>query len=224
MQRVIHGLEALFIGGVSWVLWVLWNRTKPQQEVALEAMYDTLNVKSPYFCNHSRRVALLSASICDVLKVSRQEKAEILSAAKLHDVGKLFIDERLLNSIMPLSKEEWEIIKSHPVSGATMAEKFGISQTICGMVLAHHENIDGTGYPLGLKENEISLGARILRIADSIDAMAMPRPYRGSMSFHVLVKELKEKAGKWYDERIVKLILEGNELSQRIRLIVLNNY
>ena len=204
------------------LIFKLWRKVVPSQELALEAMYDTLNIKSPYFYGHSRRVALICSAVCEHLAVGGSERKEVLSSAHLHDIGKLFIDEEILNRDGKLTEDEWKMVRLHPLKGAVMAEKFKISPTICNTILQHHENLDGTGYPLNLKGDEITLGARILRVADSIDAMAMPRPYRLALSFEHIVQELKDKSGAWYDEGIVKSITNG--LSQRIRLIILNNY
>jgi len=202
-------------------IWFMWSKVSENQKVALEGMYDALNIKSPYYFNHSKRVGLICEAICSHMAIDGLEKKEILSAAQLHDIGKLFIDEAILHAERKLTESEWAIVKLHPVKGRMMAERFHQSPAVGNLILAHHENLDGTGYPLNLAGEDIPKGARILRIADSIDAMAMPRPYRPAMTFEHIVSELTINAGRWYDEEIIKLITNG--LSKRIRLIILNN-
>jgi putative nucleotidyltransferase with HDIG domain len=209
-------------GCFAFFIWVMWGKLRPSHQLALEGMYDALNTKSSYFYNHSKRVAMICEEICRHMGISGKELKEISSAAHLHDIGKLFLDEEILHCDRVLTDDEWMLVKLHPVKGSKMAEKFGVPATTCSLILSHHENTDGTGYPLNLKADQIDIGAKIIRIADSIDAMAMPRPYRKAMSFDHICAELKSKAGTWYDETIVKTITNG--LSQRIRLIILNNY
>ena len=209
------------IGVLSYFMWKIWLRLKPNSDIALEGMADALNTKSPYYSDHCKRVALISNAICDTLSITGDAKNQIIQAAKLHDLGKLFLDEDVLHEDRPLTDLEWSAMKLHPVKGGTMARNFGVREPTSTFVLYHHENLDGTGYPLNLRDSAIPRGARILRIADSIDAMAMPRPYREAFTFEKIEEELHKYAGIWYDEGMVKSCTNG--LAKRIKLIILNN-
>jgi len=191
------------------------------QESALEGMTDALNVKSPYYSDHSKRVSLIANAICDAIGIHGEEKNQIIQAAKLHDIGKLFVDEEILHRDGKLTDEEWDAIKLHPVKGSKMAINFGIKEPATTFILYHHENLDGSGYPLNLVGENIPRGARVLRVADSIDAMAMLRPYRQALSFEEIEKDLKSHQDTWYDKEIVTKVTNG--LCKRIKLIILNN-
>ena len=120
-----------------------------------------------------------------------------------------------------LTEIEWYNMKLHPLKGCNMAKKFGISEPVSTMILYHHENMDGTGYPLQIDGENIPIGARIIRVADSIDAMAMKRPYRDALAFQDIESELVNGINKLYDETIIRKVTNG--LARRIRLIILNN-
>ena len=206
---------------LSYYMWKMYVSLRPNAGMALEGMSDALNKKSPYYADHSKRVALIANAICDSMNIIGTERNIIIRSAKLHDLGKLFVDEETLHKKEKLTDREWEIMKLHPVRGGGMAKKFGISEPVIANILYHHENVDGTGYPLSLKGESIPLGAKIIRVADTIDAMAMPRPYRKARSFEEIEKDLKEHIGTWYDKTIVEKATNG--LSKRIKLIILNN-
>ena len=206
---------------LSYYMWKMYVELRPNAGMALEGMSDALNKKSPYYADHSKRVALIANAICDGMKIGGNEKDMIIQAAKLHDVGKLFLDDDTLHANRKLTDMEWSVVKLHPVKGGDMAKNFGLKEPVTTYILYHHENIDGTGYPLQIGRHAIPMGARIIRIADSIDAMAMPRPYREAFDFDKIESELHEGAGTQYDEEIVNCVTNG--LSKRIKLIILNN-
>ena len=221
MIRPHEIFSTIAIGILSYYMWKMYVSLRPNAGMALEGMSDALNKKSPYYADHSKRVALIANAICDGMNIRGDEKNMIIQAAKLHDVGKLFLDEETLHANRPLTDMEWSVVHLHPVKGGDMAKNFGLKEPVTTYILYHHENIDGSGYPLELKNRAIPLGARILRVADSIDAMAMPRPYREKFGFEKIEEELHKGVGKQYDEKIVACVTNG--LAKRIKLIILNN-
>jgi putative nucleotidyltransferase with HDIG domain len=128
-------------------------------------------------------------------------------AALLHDIGKIDIPDDILKKPTRLTKEEFEIIKKHPVRGAELVKDTFLEQ-ISTIIEQHHERIDGSGYPYGLKDDEILLEAKILAVADSFDAMTSKRPYREAIEVSKALDELRKLAGVTYDKEIVKLLIE----------------
>jgi HD-GYP domain-containing protein (c-di-GMP phosphodiesterase class II) len=130
-------------------------------------------------------------------------------------VGKIEIEREILNKPVPLSEEEWAIVKQHPIWGAEIVSATGILHICIPIILAHHENYDGSGYPYGLKGNEIPLAARILRVVDSLDAMVTNRPYRQVLSFDESMAEIQRGAGTSYDPEVVEAFIKvSDKISQ----------
>lgn len=128
--------------------------------------------------HHSQRVSSLSYKLAKQLKLPENKCKEIAIAGYFHDIGKFLLQPHILNKKEKLAKEEFEYIKSHSKLGSKILKDFKISKYILLCVYQHHENFDGTGYPDNLKEDEILLGAKIIRICDTFDALTMDRPYR----------------------------------------------
>jgi len=150
---------------------------------------------------HSSRVAELALQIGKQLKLSKGELKNIVKAALLHDIGKTRIPLSILNKPGPLTEVQWETMKMHPIWGAEIYQGNTIIQE---GISTHHENYDGTGYPYGLKGENIHLFGRIIAIADSIDAMTTIRPYRKPVSIEQALKEIQDYAGTKYDPYILK--------------------
>ena len=126
----------------------------------------------------------------------------------LHDIGKIAIDENILNKPGKLTDEEWEEVKRHPEIGYRILSTVNDMSEMAGYVLAHHEKWNGTGYPKGLKGEEIPLQSRIITIADSYDAMTSERSYRNALSEEDAIEELKVNAGIQFDPELVKVFVE----------------
>lgn len=124
------------------------------------------------------------------MEISNEEKEEIVLSAAMHDIGKSKIDIAILNKPGKLNHKEWNEIKLHPKYGAAIAQMMGYSVNIAQNILFHHENRDGTGYPKGLNDEKIPLGAAIIRICDSYDAMRSIRPYNNIMTHSEALQEL----------------------------------
>ncbi|MBI5681903.1 MAG: HD domain-containing protein, partial [Deltaproteobacteria bacterium] len=131
-----------------------------------------------------------------------------LLASTLHDIGKIGTYEHLLDKPDKLTDEEFELIKAHPAKGAEILKQIKALKDVIPIVRAHHENTDGTGYPDGLKGNNIPLLARIVHVVDSFDAMTTDRPYRTSFDRGYALKELKRYAGAQFDTEVVKAFLK----------------
>jgi hypothetical protein len=157
---------------------------------------------------HSERVRVFTDLLADELKVDAHGRARLRWAALLHDVGKLEVPAAILNKDGKPDEDEWEVLHRHPEEGARLVapllpwlEEYGSA------VLQHHERYDGTGYPLGLKGEEISLAARIVSVADTYEVMTAPRPYKRPMSVSTSRKELIRVAGTQLDPTIVRAFL-----------------
>lgn len=137
------------------------------------------------------------------MEISEEEKKEIVLSAALHDMGKSKVDIDILNKSSKLNNSEWNQIKLHPKYGAVLSLMMGYSVNISQNILYHHENVDGTGYPKGIEDDEIPLGASIIRICDSYDAMRSIRPYNSVMT-HVEAIEGLIKDRKIYREDILE--------------------
>ena len=151
--------------------------------------------------------------IAEKLNFSDTELRNIYYIGLMHDCGKCYISDEILKKPAPLNKEEYEIIKNHTVKGAAMLEDFTSIEHVREGVLYHHERYDGTGYPEGLKGENIPLIARIICVADSFDAMNSRRCYRDMLSKEYILSELEKNKGKQFDPNLadifLKLIDEG---------------
>lgn len=158
---------------------------------------------------HSRFVAAYTILLAQASGVvSRRALLDIERGALLHDLGKVGIPEDILQKRGPLTHEEMEIIKYHPLIGFAMIEEFSFLQGAAEIVLFHHERFDGTGYPFGLQGEEIPLSARLFSLADAIDVITSDRPYRRSRSFEEALEEVKLCSGSQFDPRLVEVTLE----------------
>lgn len=129
--------------------------------------------------------------------------ANLRIAGLLHDVGKIGIPDSILNKPGRLTKEEWELVRTHPSVGASILAKAPLLTEVMPIVLGHHEHFDGSGYPHRLAREDIPLGARILAVADAYDAMTSHRPYRPAMSHEDALAELKANAVRQFDPEVV---------------------
>lgn len=164
-----------------------------------------IDAKDPYTKGHSTSVSRYSEALARAINLPEDEVQRIALGAQLHDVGKIGIPENVLRKTDKLSDDEWEIMKQHPTIGAekVLAPNPGLRDLI-PMVKYHHEKYDGTGYPMGLKGNEIPLEARIISVADAYHALVSDRPYRKGMPLEKACAILKEGAGTHWDADLVR--------------------
>ena len=164
--------------------------------------------KDSYTAHHSDRVKAYSELIARFLGLSESSISLITHAAHLHDIGKIGIRDNVLGKPGKLTNDEFEIIKQHPVIGAKILMQSNYTHEMVQIVLHHHERYDGRGYPEGLKGEDIPIGARVIAIADSIDAMTSKRVYRDAMSLDYCRNEIEKNLGIMYDPAIGKVVLE----------------
>ena len=164
---------------------------------------------------HSERVSRLCELIGNAMKLSQDSVKELKMAGLLHDIGKIGIDESLLNKKSKLTEVEWSDMKRHPEIGYHILRSVNEFAPIAKYVLHHHERVDGKGYPRQLKEEEIPIQSKIISIADAYDAMTSHRPYREDLSLSEVVEEFKQNSGSQFDAEILKVFID-QILKQRI--------
>ncbi|WP_291576572.1 HD domain-containing phosphohydrolase [Clostridium sp. UBA4548] len=174
----------------------------------IKSILNTLHLKTPREDAHSKRVSVICEAMGKAYNLTNDEIKELRLAGELHDIGKIAVDEVILDKPDKLSQEEWEQIRRHPETGYRLLATSSRYYDIAEYVLAHHERWDGTGYPRGLRGEEIPWKARIISIADSFDAMTCERPYRKSFTEEEAVIEIKNSAGKQFDPEIARVFVE----------------
>jgi diguanylate cyclase (GGDEF)-like protein/PAS domain S-box-containing protein len=174
----------------------------------IKSILNTLHVKCPREGAHSWRVRDICKDIGTACGLASDELRELVAAGELHDIGKIAIDEVVLEKEGTLSPLEWEQIKRHPETGYRLLsatnEFVGLAET----VLSHHERWDGKGYPRGLAGEAISRHARVIAIADSYDAMTSDRPYRKALSLETAAEEIRRGAGTQFDPELARIFIE----------------
>jgi putative nucleotidyltransferase with HDIG domain len=168
----------------------------------VQALVAAVEAKDPYTRWHSTNVAKYAVAIARDLGMSPTQLEEMHIAAILHDVGKIGISELIISKPDRLSREEFDIMKDHPAHGIRILEPIGFSPIIINAIYQHHERYDGKGYPRGLSGEEITLPARVLNVADTIDAMVSERPYRGTISSQEVLLELERESGRQFDPKV----------------------
>ena len=174
---------------------------------SIKALAQALEAKDEYTQGHSARVAEESVSIARYLSLSDTEIQRIWLAGYLHDIGKIGIKEAVLNKPGKLNEEEWDLIQQHPVVAGRILGPIPELSDIIDIIVHHHERYDGSGYPDGLEGNSIPLGARILAVADTYDALTSRRPYRDSLTLEEAHRILEEAAGTYLDPVIARAFL-----------------
>jgi len=183
----------------------------------IKAIISTLNEKNKREEQHSQRVSALCKSMAEALGLLENKISELMSVGLLHDIGKIAIDENVLNKPGKLTEDEWKEIKRHPEIGYRILNTVNDMSDIANYILYHHERWDGKGYPKGLKGHEIPFVSRIITIADAYDAMTSERSYRGALPSEIAIEELQKNAGIQFDPELVKVFIE-KVLGQTSRL------
>jgi len=179
------------------------DQLRASLEDALQAISATVEMRDPYTAGHQRRVADLASAIARELKLPDEQVHGIRLASIVHDLGKIHIPAEILSKPGRLSEIEFSFIKTHPQAGHEILKEIQFPWPIAQAVLQHHERLDGTGYPQGLKSEAIILEARILTVADVIEAMASHRPYRPTLGQEVALDEIRKHRGILYDADVV---------------------
>ncbi len=184
----------------------------------LSALLRTLDLRDQMTARHSAAVARYSRAIAQRAGFSKREEELVHIAALLHDIGKFILPDRILKANVPLTDEDWMLIRRHPQQGARVVSSLDGYGPVADIILAHHERIDGKGYPRGLEGEEIPELARIISVADTYDVMTARDSYRTPISSYEAIQELRRVAGKQLDERFVEAfieLLEGGDVSFR---------
>jgi len=170
---------------------------------SLLGLANALEAKDAYTRGHSERVAELSRRIAVVVGLEGDDVAAVGEAGLLHDIGKIGVPEPTLRKPGPLSPEEWQAMRRHPMVGAQIVAPFDVFARAAPLIRHHHERWDGSGYPDGLAGHAIPLGARIVAVADVFDALTSTRPYRSAVGREAALAHLLAEAGRTLDEHVV---------------------
>lgn len=173
----------------------------------LNSLISVIEAKDPYTKGHTERVAAYSVAIANKLRLTEDQCRRITFGALLHDIGKVGVLENVLHKEGKLDAKEWELLKSHPEVGAHIVEKMEFLTDTAEIVKYHHESWNGRGYPDGLTGDDIPLGARIVTVADSFDAMTTNRTYRSALSSEQAIQRLEAGAGTQFDPKIIKVFV-----------------
>lgn len=174
----------------------------------MQSLKKSLEEKNMETNEHTQRVTQYALAIGRKLKLKISDLDELALVGSLHDIGKIAVNEEVLLKPGKLTKEEFEIMKTHTEKGYRIINAFSELGNVAKCVLTHHEKWDGSGYPLGLAEKEIPLMARIINVADSYDVMTSDRIYKKAMGEYEAIKELKRCSGSQFDPKIVECFIE----------------
>lgn len=183
------------------------TRSRSARSAVVDALINTLEVKSHETEKHWRTIQAVAVRIGEKLELSETELSRVRLLSTLHDIGKISTPEKLLLKKGPLSDEEWKVMKKHPETGWRIARGTDEFVHVADDILSHHERWDGKGYPRELKEEDISLPARIVAIADAYEVMKEGRPYQEAKSEEEIVAEFKKCAGTQFDPELVEIFL-----------------
>lgn len=177
-------------------------------EGIVQAISVAVEMRDPYTAGHQQRVADLSCAIARQMGIHQDDIYGLRMASVIHDLGKITVPAGILSKPGRLSKLEYELIKSHVQAGYDILKRIEFPWPIADIILQHHERLDGSGYPQGLKNDQIMLPARILAIADVFETIASHRPYRPALGLQPAIDELSANRGKLYDTQAVDVCLE----------------
>jgi putative nucleotidyltransferase with HDIG domain len=184
------------------------ERLKKAVSTTINVLLSALEIRDPYTAGHQSRVALLACAIAKEMGMDDDKIEAIRTAGIIHDIGKLSVPVEILSKPTRLTNLEYSLIKEHAQSGFEMLKDVEPSRPLAEIVHQHHERMDGSGYPKNLKGNEILIEARILSVADVVEAMASHRPYRASLGIDVALEEIEKNKGVLYDEAAANACLK----------------
>ena len=185
----------------------LTHRSSTNREL-IETMVNALDHRDYLATGHAERLSAWSKTMGEKLGLSNNQMTNLNLLARIHDLGKVTVPDSILFKNSPLNSIEWGYMHQHPEKGCSIATSSPEYAKVANLIYKHHERWDGSGYPIGLKKEEIPLEGRILAIADAFDVMTSDRPYRKALSKEEAVKELKACAGKQFDPELVKVFIE----------------
>ncbi len=194
------------------------QRAEEDREASLNALQRTLRalvdtmvkvveMRDPYTAEHQQRVAELSGAIAREMKMDEQRIEHLVMAAKIHDIGKMYVPSDILSKPGKLTATELDLIKTHTLGSYSILRDIEFSRPIALMVLQHHERLDGSGYPQGSTGKEMLTESKILAVADVVEAMSSHRPYRAALGIEKALAEISKNKGKLYDPEVVDVCL-----------------
>ncbi|MBI4292740.1 MAG: HD domain-containing protein [Betaproteobacteria bacterium] len=216
LVRTAPAIAAVLALLVAMLVWALRSSIRHRKavdalrsnlEATVAAVASTVESRDPYTAGHQRRVAELAAAIAGEMGLKSSVIQGIRFGALIHDLGKVQVPEELLAKPTGLTKWEFELLKAHPQVGYEIVKDIQFPWPVAAMIRQHHERLDGSGYPQGLKGEEILIEARILAVADVVEAMASHRPYRPGLGIEVALAEIEKNAGRWYDHNVAAACL-----------------
>ena len=179
------------------------NDLRKAMQGIIHVMVLTIESRDPYTAGHQQRVTLLASALAQEMGLSEKEVEGVKMASLIHDIGKISVPSEILSKPGKLTEIEFSLVKTHPQSGYEILKNITLPWPIAQIVLQHHERLDGSGYPLGLKDKEILLEAKIIGVADVVEAMASHRPYRPALGIEKALEEISQKKGLLYDSKVV---------------------
>ena len=185
-----------------------FSRLQTLMEETVNGLVLAVEKRDPYTAGHQRRVSLLSNAIAEKLGLEKSRADGLRIASIVHDIGKINVPSEILSKPGILTEAEFALIKTHPQAGFEILSIINFPWPVAEIVLQHQERIDGSGYPIGLKGNEILIEARIISVADVVEAIASHRPYRPSLGLASALNEIESKKGILYDKKVVDACLE----------------
>lgn len=175
----------------------------------VEVLANAVEGRDRYTRGHIERVSTYTNWVAEDLRWPQENIRILMFGARLHDIGKIIVPDQILNKPQKLTGKEWELMMKHPVAGAKILQKISHLKDAIPFILYHHEQWNGEGYPEGLKERNIPLGARILALADVYDALTTARPYRPAQPRDVVFKYLASESGKHFDPDLVPTFIKA---------------
>ncbi len=195
----------------------VWSRFERRNVMrTINSLVSAIDFKDKQTKNHSDNVKHYAAAIAKEMGLSKKHIDTIKEACQVHDLGKIGVHDNILTKPGKLTESEFKEMKLHSLAGAVILKPFHFLDKVVKIVRQHHERYDGTGYPDGIKGEKIDIGARIMSVADSFDAMTSERPYRESVSKEEALNELQDFSGTQFDPKVViafvKLMNERSDL------------
>ena len=200
----------------------LYQDLKSSYLQAIRGLANAIEARDAYTAGHTDRVCKLAEAVARHMGWDERKIQNLLMGCTLHDIGKIGVPDSILNKPGGLSEDELELMQSHPNVGLQIIRGVDLFKPAIPFILAHHERYDGTGYPRGLKGEEIPIEGRLLAVVDTFDAILSDRPYRKGADLNVAVKELIDNKGKQFDPQIVDTFVEVLKL-EKIDLVKLYN-
>lgn len=184
------------------------SQLKKTLEGVINAISSTVEMREPCSKDHQKRVSKLAGTIANEMGFTQDAIKNLVIAGLIHDIGKISIPAEILNKPAQLSEMEFSLVKTHALAGYNIVKTSGLSYPVSEVVLQHHERLNGSGYPTGLKGVEILLESRILAVADVVEAIVSNRPYRLALGINAGLTEIKNNKGIFYDADVVNICLK----------------